>query len=268
LAEHDLHTKTEVLIDTHCHLDDVAFADDYDDVLAESTEAGVRGWINVGFEPERWQSSIALRNRTPGMSVMLGVHPSSAGQWSIATRDTLQRLLVESRAVAIGEIGLDFFHPSPSRQVQIRAFTDQLDLALGICLPVAIHMRDSGETMLEFLQSRQSLPPLLFHSYDGGTAMTDFVVASGSYVGVGGLATRKSSEGLRHELERIPLQQMVLETDSPYLVPAGVKSRRNTPAQVRTIMSFLAGLKTVQASYVASITTRNANAFFGRLITA
>ncbi len=268
MVGHDLRTTTTVLIDTHCHLDDAAFADDYDDVIAESTGANVRGWINVGFEPGRWTSSIALKDRTPGMSVMLGVHPSSAEQWSISTRDGLERLLRESGAVAIGEIGLDFLRSLPAKDLQARVFIDQLALALEIGLPVAIHMRESEETMIEILRQRQPLPRLLFHSYDGGPAMTDFVLSTGAFVGVGGLATRKSSERLRHELQRIPLSQMVLESDSPYLVPARIKSRRNTPAQVHTIMSFLAKLKSEQPSQVALVTTLNAFDLFGRLITA
>lgn len=263
------HDDAGILIDTHCHLDDVSFAEDYDTVIAESVQAGVHGWINVGFEPERWQSSIALANRTEGMSVMLGVHPSSADQWSSSTADALRSLLGNSGAVAIGEIGLDFLRQeAPTAESQTQAFNAQLDLAIDLALPAVIHMRESEQAMLRLLRQRSSLPPLLFHSYDGGPELTDYILESDAFVGVGGLATRKSSEGLREQLLRIPLNQIVLETDSPYLMPARMRGRRNTPASVRAIATFLAGVKSEDDHYIASTTTRNAFAFFGKLRTA
>lgn len=257
-----------LLIDTHCHLDDESFAEDLDQVLAESIRAGVRGWINVGFEPTRWASTVALAKRTPGMSIMLGVHPSSAGAWSVDTRSALRQQIEETGAVAIGEIGLDFFHPAPEPDVQRRAFIEQLDLALECDLPVVIHMRESEAEMLRLLIDRTTLPPLLFHSYDGGPELTDFILATGSFVGVGGLATRQKSDRLRAELQRIPLAQIVLETDAPYLIPARQRGRRNTPAQVRTVASFLANLTANDDETISTTTTRNAFTYFGKLRTA
>lgn len=263
------HADADVLIDTHCHLDDLSFVEDYDTVITESIQAGVRGWINVGFEPDRWQSSIALAQRTPGMSVMLGVHPASTDQWTSTTANKLCDLLRETGSVAIGEVGLDFLRQeAPTPDAQKQAFSEQLDLAIELALPAVIHMRESEQAMLKLLTQRTSLPPLLIHSYDGGPELTDYVLESGTYVGVGGLATRKGSARLRNELLRIPLNQIVLETDSPYLMPARMRGRRNTPASVHAIATFLSGLKSVDEHHIASITTQNAFAFFGKLRTA
>ncbi len=253
------------LIDTHCHLDDSSFEKDYDAVIEDSLRAGVRGWINVGFEPSRWESSIELAKRTPGMAVMLGVHPSFADQWNDATCENLQVLIGISGAVAIGEIGLDFLRPTPAPAQQVTAFTAQLELAVRLGLPVVIHMRESESAMLNLLTHWSSLPRLLFHSYDGGPKFTDFILETGSYVGVGGLATRTSSDRLRHELLRIPMNKILLETDSPYLVPARQRGRRNTPANVRSVATFLSGLKSEDERKIAHITTQNAYLFFGRL---
>ncbi|MGI8485830.1 MAG: TatD family hydrolase, partial [Thermomicrobiales bacterium] len=189
------HGATNVLIDTHCHLDDLSFVEDYDTVIAESVQAGVRGWINVGFEPARWRSAIALPKRTEGMSVMLGVHPSSADRWSPETAVNLRDFLKKSGAVAIGEIGLDFLRPeAPTSDVQTQAFNEQLDLAIELGLPAVIHMRESEQRMLQLLIHRTSLPPLLFHSYDGGPDLADYVLNSGKFTVVGGLATRTASD--------------------------------------------------------------------------
>lgn len=256
-----------VLIDTHCHLDDPTFADDLDAVLAESRASGVRAWIQVGFEPARWPSSIALAERTPGMALLLGVHPSSAEQWSPAVAEELRRLIVahEPLVVGIGEIGIDlFWDENPALEVQIAAFAAQLDLARELGLPAVIHMRNAEAEVLDVLRERES-QPLLFHSFDGGPDLTRFILDRGVYVGVGGLATKAKSEALREQLARIPLDRIVLETDSPYLIPARMRGRRNTPASVRRISEFLGTLRAEPDAAIASATTDNAYRLFTRL---
>ncbi|MGC4107003.1 MAG: TatD family hydrolase [Thermomicrobiales bacterium] len=253
------------LIDTHCHLDDAAFADDLDQVLAASRAAGVNAWIQVGFEPARWQSSIDLVERTPGMALMLGVHPSSVDLWSPQVAAELRRLVAAHGAVAIGEIGLDFFWDgNPSLETQRAAFTAQLDLARELGLPAVIHMRNAEDEILTTLRGREP-QPLLFHSYDGGPALTDIILEWNAYVGVGGLATKAKSDALREQLLRIPLDRIVLETDSPYLIPARMRGRRNTPASVRRISEFLGTLRAESAATIASITTTNALNLFPML---
>jgi TatD DNase family protein len=254
-----------VLIDTHCHLDDHVFVEDLDQVLAESRAAGVRAWIQVGFEPARWPSSIDLVQHIPGMALMLGVHPSSADQWSPAVADELHRLIVQHGAVAIGEIGIDRFWPeNPPLDVQIAAFTAQLDLARELGLPAVIHMRSAEQELLDVLQQREP-QPLLFHSFDAGAALTDVILAWDAYVGVGGLATKAKSEALREQLARIPLDRIVLETDSPYLIPARMRGRRNTPASVRRIAAFLGTLRAIPEATIAATTTQNALHCFATL---
>lgn len=247
-----------ILIDTHCHLDDNVFADDLDAVLAESRAEGVKAWIQVGFEPERWESSIALANRVPGMALMLGVHPSSAGQWSPAVANDLHALIVQHHAVAVGEIGIDLFWPeNPPLHVQVDAFAVQLDLARELDLPAVIHMRNAEQEIIEVLRQREP-QPLLFHSFDAGPDLTDLVLAWDAYVGVGGLATKAKSEAVREQLARIPLDRIVLETDSPYLIPARMRGRRNTPASIRRIAAFLGTLRATSETTIAAITTQNA----------
>jgi len=256
---------TPFLIDTHTHLDDPDFADDLDAVIAQSRDAGVSAWINVGYEPSRWSSTIDLATRIPGMRHMLGMHPSSADQWSATTERELRRLLIETGAVAIGEIGLDFLRDHAPRDAQFDAFQAQLDLAEELDLPAVIHMRDAEAALLDVLTSRSTLPPLLLHSYDGGRDLTDHVITNGVRIGVGGLATRQKSEALREQIARVPLEQIVLETDSPYLVPARQKIRRNTPVHVRTIAQFLADLRETDLDTIARTTTQNALTFFRKL---
>lgn len=255
-----------LLIDTHCHLDDESFADDLQTVLDDSRDAGVAAWITVGFEPRRWQAAIRMATEISGMSHMLGVHPSSAQLWNNDIREQLVDLVTSSKPTAIGEIGLDFFRDNAPFEVQRRAFIDQLALAREFALPAVIHLRDAESELLEVLDDEVSLPKLVFHSFDGTERLTRFVRNNDAVIGVGGLATRQKSGALRDQLRSIPLESMILETDSPYLVPARQKVRRNTPSHVRTIAHFLAVHLDRSIDDVARITSSTAESVFGKLL--
>lgn len=252
-------------VDTHCHLDDVSFDDDLADVLDRSRQVGVRRWINVGFNPDLWSSSIALAGRFPGMSCMLGVHPGDAGVWNDDVRQRLVSHLEHARPVAVGEIGLDFYRGETNLDQQVDVFNAQLDLALDHGLPAAIHMRSAETEVLGVLRSRSQTPRLLFHSFDGSGELTDWIIEHDAAVGVGGLATRTKSRHIHHQLRRLSLDRLVLETDSPYLVSNGFKHRRNTPESIPCIAAFLACLFETSADQVAAQTTRNAERVFERL---
>lgn len=259
---------TPALIDTHAHLDDPVFDHDREEVLSRTAAAGVRRVINVGYRPERWPSTIDLSRRQPLVRHMLGLHPQHADEWSPATRDHLMELLQTTAPVAIGEIGLDFFRDGPPPRQQHEAFTEQLALGTEFGLPVVIHHRAAEDDLISVL-SRLGLPgQVLLHSFEGTNRLADLVNDRGFYVGVGGLATRAGSSALRQTLRAIPLDRVVLETDSPYLVPAGCKDRRNTPANIPLIVERLATIWGVDHATFASATTQNAERLFGPLVDA
>lgn len=251
------------MIDTHCHLDDNQFSNDLNDVLENSRRVNVTRWVLIGYDPDRWDDAIALANAHEGIFHTVGVHPSCAEQWSDDVAKRLVRVAEESGAVGIGEIGLDFFRDNAPIEIQAGAFSNQLDVAVDLNLPVVIHMRAAESEMLELLRSRGQLPTLIFHSFDGTDRLMDFVLETSSYVGIGGLATRQKSDMLRALLKRVPKERVLLETDSPYLVPARQKDRRNQPAQIATIASMIAAHLNTTPERLAEQTTINAERVFG-----
>lgn len=258
-------TAPETYVDTHCHLDGEEFDADLASVLHRAAEAGVNRWINVGFEPDRWQASIDLAATHPGMAYMLGVHPAHAGEWSPGVELTLRHLIASGSPVAIGEIGLDFFRGETNVDQQVAVFREQLAIAREVDLPVVVHMRDAENEILEVLTGELELPVLLFHSFDGTATLTNWVLEHGAYIGVGGLATRSKAAPLRVQIARVPLNRIVLETDSPYLVPNGFKHRRNTPEAIPWIARMIAELHGSDLARIARETTHNAETLFRRL---
>jgi len=252
-------------VDTHCHLDSDDFSEDLPEVLRRSQAAGVREWINVGYEPSRWDASVRLRHTHPGMAFMLGVHPGHAAEWTPAIAADLEQRVATDRPLAIGEIGLDFYRGETNVEQQRTAFTDQLEIARTHGLPAVIHMRSSELETLAVMDDGRPLPTLLFHSFDGSPKLGEWIIQHGGWIGVGGLSTRTASKQLRTYIGKFPQDRVVLETDSPYLVPNGYKHRRNTPESIPVIARSLAMTWGVSVGEVGRVTTANAHRLFGGL---
>ena len=251
------------LVDTHTHLDLEQFADDLDEVLDASRAAGVTRWINVGFDPRRWVSTMLLADRIEGLHAMLGFHPGSVDEWSAPAFDQLSAMVREQRPRAIGEIGIDLYWRQDNLERQVEAFRAQLDLAGELGLPAVIHMRDADAAMLETLDTHGSLPHVHFHSFDGGTDLRAWALKHGATIGVGGLITRNGTDDLREWVSALPRDRVVLETDAPYLKPRGIRGTRNQPAYLVKSARLLADLWQVDLDSVAHTTTANAERIFG-----
>jgi TatD DNase family protein len=249
-------------VDTHCHLDGEDFVTDLPEVLQRASEAGVRRFINVGYSPQRWSASIKLSNRFQSVSYMLGVHPGHAAEWTENVEKDLRDLLESQSPVAIGEIGLDFYRGETNHGQQVEAFTSQLAIAFEYGLPVSIHMRNAEDLIMEVLDDQDQLPTLLFHSFEGSQRLADWIKDHNAWIGVGGLATRGKSSGLRQVIASIGLHRVVLETDSPYLVPNGFKHQRNTPESIPVIARSLVELFAVDFATIAERTSATANHIF------
>lgn len=255
---------TTTWIDTHAHLDDDAFADDRPAVLGRAADAGVAAVVNIGYRPARWMSTLALADRHPEVRYALGIHPGHADEFGESTLAALADLLTRAAPLAVGEIGLDFFHrDNPPADTQRRAFIEQLRLARSATLPVVIHQRAAEGELLDVVEAEPDLPRLVLHSFDGGPRYAAFARDAGCFVGVGGLATRAASASLRDVLATIPPDCILLETDAPYLVPAGARGRRNEPANLPTIGTRLCGIWNLDPAEFAALTTANAVRAFG-----
>jgi TatD DNase family protein len=249
-------------VDTHAHLDEPAFDRDRGAVIAAARAAGVVRIVNIGYRPARWLTSAALAREEPAVAVALGLHPHHADEFDADTIDRLTDAVTEAAAVAIGETGLDYFRNRTDATTQRRAFLAQIELGQRLGLPIVIHQRAAEADLIEVLDHVGSLPPVVLHSFEGSRRLADLAIAREFFVGVGGLATRPSATALRKVLAGIPIRQVLLETDAPYLAPAGVKDRRNEPANIPAIARALAPLWGISAPELATQTTRTATDLF------
>lgn len=251
------------IIDSHAHLDEPVFDRDRAAVVAAAAAAGVVAVVNIGYRPARWETTRRLCDDQPLVAAALGLHPAHADEWSPTVERHLRMALAATPAVAIGEIGLDFFRPGPTPAQQERALAAQLDLAIELDLPVVVHQRAAEAELVAALGDRPLPSRLVFHSFEGTARLAAFAVERGIALGLGGLALKPSAAELRRVLASIPTEQILLETDSPYLPPPGVKDRRNQPANLPAIARHAAGIWSTAPRDLVARTTANARAFFG-----
>jgi TatD DNase family protein len=255
-----------VLVDSHAHLDDPAFAQDLPAVLERARAAGVRWIVTAGTDLASSQRSLALARQYPGVRVAVGVHPSAAATWTPETAAALRQLAADPLVVAIGEIGLDYYRPGAPAAVQQAVLWEQLRLASDLGRPVVLHNREATADLLALLHrwvAERSPARGVLHCFTGDLATAQRALDLGFFLSFGGILTFPKSEPLRAVAAAVPLERLLLETDSPYLAPQPVRGRRNEPAYLRYVAEGLAARRGLSLEAVAAQTTANARQLFG-----
>jgi len=254
------------MIDSHCHLDFKEFNKNREEVIRNALAAGVRTMINIGADLPTSINSVRLAEKYDCIFAAVGVHPHDAKTFNDGVENELLRLIENKKVKAIGEIGLDFFRDLSPRQIQKDVFRRQLELAVSKRLPVVIHAREAYQETLEIVREySQKLVGGVFHCFQGDAKKAFKVIDLGFSVSVGGKITYPRDEMAAMAAE-IPLEHILLETDSPYLTPVPFRGKSsNQPAYVRYVRDKLAELKNISVEEVEKITDRNTQKLF-RLI--
>lgn len=250
------------LIDTHCHIDLDQFEGDRDAVLERAEEAGVDQLILIAFGPERWESGARLQHRHNRIHLAIGVHPTEANMFSSEIEARIKEIALATRAVAIGETGLDYHWKAETADKQKDAFARQIALAKELGLPFVIHQRDAEADTLDVL--RASSPPHrgVMHCFTGDADYMRQCLDLGLHIGFGGALTFRKMKALQQAATEAPLDRVLLETDSPFMTPSPHRGERNEPAYVRFVAEKLASLRDMPLDFIAEITTRNAVELF------
>jgi TatD DNase family protein len=258
------------LVDTHCHLDAPAFAGEpVEAILERARAAGVRRVVTIGTDLDSSRRAATLASAHFGVYAAVGVDPNDAATFDAGTEEELAELAQQPGVVAVGEIGLDYYWDRAGRARQAMCFEQQLELAGRFDRPVVVHSRDAADdtaSILEAWSAGRAVPerrPLgVMHCFSGDTELAYRYVQAGFLISLAGNVTYASAAGLHRVAAEIPLDHLVLETDSPYLAPRTHRGRRNEPALVLESARFVAELRHTDLAEVARATTANAARLF------
>lgn len=252
------------LFDSHCHLDDARFDEDRDRMIQALPAQGLAYCLTVGSDLDSSRRSLQLAHQYPFIYAAAGVHPHEAAKAPVDYLLQVRELLGQKKVVALGEIGLDYHYDFSPRDVQRRVLTEQLDLAYELRMPVIVHVREAHGDMIDLLRDRADrLPGGVLHCFSGSAESAQEYVRLGFYISFAGPVTFKNAGKLLAAAQAVPLEKLLIETDSPYLSPVPLRGKRNTPAHVRHVCERLAELRDLSAEDMAGITCRNAMALFG-----
>ncbi len=245
------------MIDSHCHLYIKNSPEQQDQLIKEAAADGISKIINIGIDIETSQLSLELAEKYDSLYCTVGIHPHDAKKLNEQSIEKLQQLAAHDKVVAIGEIGLDFYRNLSPKPLQYAAFEKQLELAVQLKKPIVIHTREALEETIEVVKKyANGLVGGVFHCFPGNAAEAERVFELGFSVSFGGVMTFKNAE-MAEVASQVPLEKIILETDSPYLTPLPFRGKQNRPAYVKYVYQKLAELKNLPVADIVSIIDRN-----------
>lgn len=248
-----------MIFETHAHYDDRAFEEDREALLGSLEQQGIGRVVNVGSGLRACAQTIELMNRYSFIYGALGIHPSDSGELTEEDMLWLKEQSRHEKCVAIGEIGLDYYWNEPDPAIQKKWFRRQLRLAGEVSLPVVIHSRDAARDTIDIMKEEKAEDlGGVIHCYSYSRETARIFLDMGYFIGIGGVLTFKNGKKLKEVAEYVPMDRIVLETDSPYLSPEPNRGKRNSSLNLHYVVQALAQMKGLTAEEVEQITWENA----------
>lgn len=248
-----------VLFDSHCHVDGDRFDGDRELVHQRMLEKGVTRYAVIGSDMPSSRQCADYAAVHDGCYAAVGIHPHDAKTWQDTDADLLSQWVKEEKVVAIGEIGLDYYYDLSPRDVQMAVCEKQMELAYRLDMPVVYHVRDAHQDMIDLMKSRKDkLSGGIIHCFSGSWEIAKEYLKMGFYISFAGPVTFKKAPKLQEAAMNVPLDRILVETDSPYLTPEPYRGRRNEPGHVYYVAEKIAALRSMDLAEFALQTTRNA----------
>ncbi len=255
-----------MLIDSHCHLD-MFDADERDALIERAAASGVGEMVTIGTRMGQSRQLLELVAKRDGVWCTVGVHPNNVGEEKLAEAEAIAALARHAKVIGIGESGLDYFYKRAPREVQQASFRQHIRAARLSTLPLVIHARDADDDIASILQDEwDSGGPygILLHCFSSGRALAEHALALGGYISFSGILTFPKSNELREIARDVPVDRLLVETDSPFLAPVPHRGKRNEPAYVADTAAHLATVRGLSPEALADLTTANFRRLFAR----
>ncbi len=246
-----------MFVDSHCHLDRLEKSpEELAETLNFARNRGVEHFLCVAVSVKDYPAMLESVQAFNDVSVSCGVHPLH--QDDACSFDELLAMADSDKVVAIGETGLDYFYSADSKEVQLRSFVDHIKVANRLKKPLIIHTRDAREDTINLLKEHKAPDTQgVLHCFTENWEMAKAAIEQGMYISISGIVTFKTATELQEVVKKIPLEKLLIETDSPWLAPVPYRGKQNQPGYVREVAEFIAALKGVSVEQLAAVTTKN-----------
>lgn len=253
----------DILIDTHSHIDMQDF-EDLDSVISNAKSSGVENIIIPSVDRTSFEKVIEISNKYDGIYCALGIHPTEAQKAQNEDFEKMLELSSNKKVVAVGECGLDYYWDKTFINEQKEAFLKQIEIAKSLKKPIIVHEREAHKDSYDLLtQNIKDEIPVIMHCFSGSLEFAQDCIKKGFYIALGGVVTFKNAKKVHEIAQKIPLKNLLLETDAPYLTPEPYRGKRNEPAYVKFVAEKIADLRGISFDEVAGTTTKNARKVFG-----
>lgn len=253
-----------MIFDTHAHFDDEAFDSDRDDLLGSMDNAGIKRIVNVAASMESCITSLELADKYPFIYAAVGVHPSELVGLGRAHMEKIAQYLAHPKAVAIGEIGLDYHYPDTDEAMQKEFFAAQINIAKEHKKPIIVHSRDAAADTMDIIKGEHAYEAGgVIHCFSYSYEMARQYVDMGFYIGIGGVVTFKNAKKLKEVATNIPMDKIVIETDCPYLAPEPNRGQRNSSLNLPYVIKAIAELRGISEDEVKEAVWNNAMRLYG-----
>ncbi|MEI8128189.1 MAG: TatD family hydrolase [bacterium] len=254
---------SDFLVDTHSHLDLPDYAD-LDEIVLSAKNFGVEKIIIPSVDRNSFEKVIAVSDKYENVYCALGIHPTEAQNANDEDFDKILELSTNSKVVAIGECGLDYYHDKTHVDTQKKVFLKQIEIAKSLKKALIVHDREAHKDCFDILSDNiKDEIPVIMHCFSGSLEFANECIKKGFYISLGGVVTFKNAKKVHEIAKNIPLESLLLETDAPYLTPEPYRGKRNEPAYVKFVAEKIAELRGISLEEVAQITTQNARRAFG-----
>ncbi|MDO5306638.1 MAG: TatD family hydrolase [bacterium] len=251
----------DYLIDTHAHID--MLEEPINQVLLEMHNFGIKKVIIPSVEISTMQNIVNIANQNENIYAMVGIFPSEAKTYNKDIEEKMINFAQSKKVVAVGEIGLDYYWDKSFNAIQQDVFIKQIKLANELNLPIVIHDREAHKDTFDILKEHNQNSKVLFHCFSGSVEFMRECVKQGWFIALGGVVTFKNAIKMKEVTKEVPLEKLMLETDSPYLTPVPYRGKPNKPAYVKYVAEEIAQLRNMALEEIIDITTSNAEEFFG-----
>ena len=250
------------MIDSHCHLDQDPLFKNLKDVVSRSKNIGIEKILTICTTIDSFKNVLNIVKFDDIIYGTFGIHPHETKNYTVSKNDIIKQILPDNKIIGIGETGLDFYYNNSNKDSQLKSFENHIEAAVELNVPLIVHSRNAENETFELLKNKNNKLKILMHCFTGSSSFANELMTLDAFFSASGIITFNNSLELQNTFKKIPLDKLLIETDSPFLSPVPMRGKKNEPSFIRYTLEKLSEIKKIDKLELDKITTANFNKLF------